>query len=1135
MNRMVEVIKSMIDWETMKNWNPDFINLMLVVMLVPVVFTGIYCWKLRYEVEGIREYGKDKKKDWTWILIVLGASLLIKMILAANYEGHETDMNCFYAWSDMIFDNGIGKFYYLDAFTDYPPGYMAILWVIAAIRHLFSIETMSTAGRILIKLVPMLSDVAAGFVLYRLAKKKFSEGSSLLIAVMYVLNPIVVLDSSVWGQTDGVFTLFVLLTCYLCMEEKRIPAYFTFIVGALIKPQTLIFAPILIWTIAEQVFIKDFNKQKLIRDLIGGVSAIALMFLLAAPFGLGKVISQYIDTLGSYEYCTINAYNIWALFGKNWADQSGSFLFLQYHQWGTLAIFASVILSGFIFFRLKEDKSKYFLSMCVVVGTMFLFSVRMHERYLFPIIVLMLAAFLVKPTRELFFTYVGFSVVQLLNVGHVLYYFDVYDTTGPQGGIIGITALMTLALYAYMFFAIRSKSELLELRELPAKRGKKSNHLPYIIHKKEAKEKEEIVRERILFRKPAALPGLAKRDFIVLGAIMLVYSAFALYDLGDMGAPETEWAYHISDTEQDVNDNVISLDLGEDKEIDMIYTYLGNYENRKFRLEMSHDGENYRPVGGSDVLMTAPSVFKWNALKAEGTEDKSYNLAEGYRYIRLTAQDGESVLKELVILDSAKNKLVPVNTNDYPELFDEQEYFDELQTFRSGTYFDEIYHARTAYEMTHDLYNYENTHPPLGKFFISLGVRVFGMNPFGWRIAGVLFGIGMLPFLYAFGRRLFGGSTWAAGMLTFLFAFDFMHFTQTRISTIDVYGTFFIIAMFYFMLQYAQTDFYETPLWKMFVPLGLSAVMMGLGCASKWTGVYAAAGLGVFFFAIMGVRIAEYVKAKKEPKGTTNGISHALVMEVFPKRLLWTLLFCVLFFILIAGSIYLLSYIPFSDGCVDNVQRFSGLLADPERSVTGLYKNVIDFLQEHQNPFTELVGRMVKNADTMFHYHASLKDEHPYSSSWEQWPTMIKPMFYYCNTVVNGLKEGISAFGNPLVWWAGIPAFFVMLYRIIRRSDKVAAFLVFAYMVQYLPWILVPRCTFAYHYFPSVPFVAMMVVYVMVLLVKRSPKWLKWMYVYGTAAFVLFLLFYPVLSGQPILDTFARDGLKWLNGWVLVL
>lgn len=1142
-DRIAEVIKSMIDWETLKNMNDDFIKLMYVVVLLPLVFAGIYYFRLRYEVEGIRQYGKEKKNSWVYILAFLGAALVIKMILAANYNGHETDMNCFYAWSNMIFENGIGKFYYLDAFTDYPPGYMAILWVIAAIRHIFSIETVSTAGRILIKLVPMLSDVAAGFLLYRMAKKKFSEGSSLLLAVTYVLNPVVVLDSSVWGQTDGVFTLFVLLTCYLCMEEKRIPAYFTFIAGVLIKPQTLIFTPILIWTIVEQVFLKDFNKQKMLRDLVGGLSAIALLFLLAAPFGLGKVISQYMDTLGSYEYCTINAYNIWALFGKNWADQTGSFLFLQYHQWGTLAILASVALSGLVFFRLKEDKSRYFLSMAVVVSTMFLFSVRMHERYLFPAVVLLLAGFLVKPTKELFFTYVGFSTVQFLNVGHVLYYFEKYDSTGPQGGILGMTALMTLALYGYLFFAIRSKTVMEDLKELPARKPKRGQRLlPYVTRKKEETEREPVLRERFLFQKPLSPPPYGKWDLIVLGGILLVYSLFAMHDLGSMSAPETEWSCVSSEPVSDSNQNVIELDMGEEKNIDMIYTFLGNYENRKFTLDVSRDGVNYQRVGGSDKAVVASSVFHWNAMEVEKGEDEddsgdggSYNLASDYRYIRLTAQDGDSVLKELVITDRDGNLLTPVNADQYPALFDEQGEFDPEGTFRSGTYFDEIYHARTAYEMTRDLYNYENTHPPLGKFIISLGVRAFGMNPFGWRIAGVLFGIAMLPFMYAFGRRLFGGKIWAAGALTFLFAFDFMHFTQTRISTIDVYGTFFIIAMYFFMLWYAQTDFYREPLWKGFIPLGLSAVMMGLGCASKWTAVYAAAGLAVFFFAIVGVRIAEYVKAKKDPDGETNGFSHALVAEVFPKRLIFTLLFCVLFFILVAGGIYLLSYVPFSDGCTDNVQRFASRLADTERPVEGLYKSLIDYLQTHQNGFTELVGKMVKNADTMFHYHATLKDEHPYSSSWEQWPTMIKPMFYYCKTVAGGLKEGISAFGNPLVWWAGIPAFLYMLYRIIRRSDKVAIFLVFSYMVQYLPWILVPRCTFAYHYFPSVPFVAMMIVYTMTLLVRKKPGWLKWVFVYCAAAFVLFLLFYPVLSGQPITDAFARDGLKWLNGWVLVL
>ena len=52
-----------------------------------------------------------------------------------------------------------------------------------------------------------------------------------------MLNPIIVRDSSAWGQVDGVFTFFVLLVAYYCMEEKRIPAYFAFVAGVLIKPQ----------------------------------------------------------------------------------------------------------------------------------------------------------------------------------------------------------------------------------------------------------------------------------------------------------------------------------------------------------------------------------------------------------------------------------------------------------------------------------------------------------------------------------------------------------------------------------------------------------------------------------------------------------------------------------------------------------------------------------------------------------------------------------------------------------------------------------------------------------------------------------------------------------------------------------
>ena len=252
---------------------------MLVAVLTVAVFAVLYFEKFRYEVEGIRIYRKDSKKSWTNLLLVLAAALLVKLIFAAAYEGHGTDMTCFSAWSDMIFKDGFWNFYHSDSFTDYPPGYMAMLWGIGALRSIFNLDVATGAGRCVIKLIPILFDLGAGALLYKIAKRKFSEGSSLILSATYVLSPVVVLDSSAWGQVDGVFTFFLLLVCYLCMEEKRIFAYFAFVAGVLIKPQMIMFAPLLIWTIIEQVFLKDFSKEKMFRDLVGGVLALSLIHI----------------------------------------------------------------------------------------------------------------------------------------------------------------------------------------------------------------------------------------------------------------------------------------------------------------------------------------------------------------------------------------------------------------------------------------------------------------------------------------------------------------------------------------------------------------------------------------------------------------------------------------------------------------------------------------------------------------------------------------------------------------------------------------------------------------------------------------------------------------------------------------
>lgn len=1059
-------------------------DMFTVVVIMVTVLAVLYLLWFENEVKGKIVLGrKSMRPQWFNLLLLLGAALVIKSIFAVKFDAYSVDMSCFRIWSDMIYDNGISKFYYVDEGNGYPPGYMFVLWLMAVVRHIFGVETGSQTAEYLIKLFPMLCDLGAGAVLYLLAKRRFSEGMSLMICAIYVLNPMVVADSSMWGQVDSVFTLTILLTCWLCMEEKRIPAYFVFCLGALLKFQTIMFTPILIFTIIEQVFLRDFTVKKMLRDLAGGLGAIASMFLFAVPFGLDVVVPKYVNSLGLFEYCTVNAYNFWAILGKNWVEQTNKFLFLKCQTWGSIAIVASVLLSGFVFYKMKEDKSKYFLSMAVLISFVFLFSVRMHERYLFPAILLVLAGFILRPCIELFWVYVGLSVAQFVNIVHVYHYFMELGTTGPEGYTIGATAMLTVFMAGYLLYATLHKGEIVYEPEFHQGKANKRKIVNVNAGKDEKWYKFSITPSR-------KADKMGKVDFIVLFAIMILYSCFALYDLGRMSAPETSWV-------GEQNGSQILLDFGETKSISNLYSFTGTYEGRNFQVEVSEDGTNYTPAG----TMSAGDVFKWNDVKfvGETEEAEQQPFQVNARYLRMTLLHNEAMLNELVFKDTSGEYIVPENASQYPELFDEQDEFDPELGFRSGTYFDEVYHARTAYEMIHELRSYENTHPPLGKIFISLGVRAFGMNPFGWRIVGTLFGIGMIPFMYLFGKRLFR-RTWVAGVVTALFSFDFMHFTQTRIATIDVYGTFFIITMFYFMYCYAQTSFYDTDFKKTLIPLGLSGLMMGLGCASKWTAIYAGAGLAVFFFAILFKRYMEFRIARDNPRGETAGISHSHIAEVYKKNMWKTLAFCVLFFVVIPGVIYLLSYYPFR-GDDDDLGLWS---------------------------------RMILNQKSMFDYHSSLTEGHVYSSTWYEWPTMIRPMFYYCNTVAGELKEGISAFGNPLVWWAGMFAFIYMIYRCVAKKDSVSLFLVFAYLVQYLPWVLVPRCTFSYHYFPSVPFVALMLGYTMYCFIGENKKkrWLA--FAYCAAAFGLFLMFYPVLSGQPVSADYVNDGLKWMSDWALI-
>ena len=616
-------------------------------------------------------------------------------------------------------------------------------------------------------------------------------------------------------------------------------------------------------------------------------------------------------------------------------------------------------------------------------------------------------------------------------------------------------------------------------------------------------------------------------DLVCILIITAVYSCCALHVLGDRQAPVT--SYDMTQNQS------IELSFEGNAPCELWY-YIAPWHGRTFHLEGRTDADaQWVPL--EDI--TLKNVFTWQKQTLDGTST----------HLRFTLTDTQASLLEWVFLDKNGRILTPGFSVSCENLFDEASLFPalfpdlpaplslraglsalaeasgipagsslqvypEAGSFRNSMYFDEIYHGRTAYEFLHGLTSYENTHPPLGKILISLGISIFGMNPFGWRIMGTLLGIAMVPVLYLFAKRIWQSIPLAA-LAALLFAFDFMHFAQTRIATIDVYIVFFVLLMYYFMYQYAALSFYDTSLKKTLLPLGACGICMGLGIASKWTGVYAGAGLALIFFSVLYRRYREYLYAKKAPSGSTCGIPHAYILESFFPYARRTVCFCLVFFVAIPAAIYLLSYLPFRD------YSDSGLLA-----------------------------RMLRNQTTMFSYHSSLNATHDFSSPWYEWPIMSRPIWFYSHivtrTAAGGLREGISSFGNPAVWWPGIPAALCMVYLWAKKKDRTAAFLLTGYLAQYLPWFFVTRITFIYHYFPSVAFVVLMIVHSIARwqdALDKTPsgrsgrgKKLSFytaVFLYGAIAFGLFLLFYPVLSGQPVEASYVAGCLRWFKSWVL--
>ncbi len=353
-------------------------------------------------------------------------------------------------------------------------------------------------------------------------------------------------------------------------------------------------------------------------------------------------------------------------------------------------------------------------------------------------------------------------------------------------------------------------------------------------------------------------------------------------------------------------------------------------------------------------------------------------------------------------------------------------------------------------------------HPPLGKWLLSIGVKIFGYDSFGWRVMAAVAGTVTIIVLYMLAKRLLRstlGAAMAAGLLTF----DLLHLVQSRISMLDIFVPLFALTALLLLVTAKDRAAVER---SFILPLAGAGVALGAAVASKWAGVF-------FIPLALVLWLSWGIGASRKGRGSAGA----------------TILHAVLYLGLLPIAVYVFTYVGRVDG---------SLLALPWNEGSFL-RSVWD------------------QQLSMLEFHANLTALHGYQSPAWSWPLVKRPVSYHFDSGGGTYRE-IMALGSPIVWWTSLIALVYVGYAWIRRRGATEALIAGGFVFAYLPWLLQQTdrsATFLFYLLPAVPFMCLALGYVAVRLGSSIESRIA-IGIFTTAAVASFMFFSPLVLGQPL-------------------
>lgn len=399
-----------------------------------------------------------------YIIIILVFALRFTLSLLPSFE---YDENAYRIWSQRLVEKGPSQFYSTEFFTNNPLGGLYAFWLMGFLKSNFlpDLSYSSKSFDFLLKLPANIADIISAIIIFMLIKKRLGQNWALAGFLMYSLNPAIFFNSSVWGQYDGLSTLFLLISG-VSILIKKIPEFAaaSFAVAWVIKPQAIAFAPVLVLLI--------ILTTKPSRWFFSTIASFLTALILYLPFFPANPIHGLIyvnqSSAGLFDCTSCFAFNFWGIFG-NWLSDRKLFLSIPLLFWGIFLFSLSLLVLFFSKpFSVKFKLPYIYLTIALSIFAFFTLLTRMHERYLFPFFIFFLLAGIFMKSRLLLFFYFLISILHIYNlyIPYTYYNNQLKIATFLSNNLSQYTYIFSLVstavfifLYIYYLIKIRQKTK----------------------------------------------------------------------------------------------------------------------------------------------------------------------------------------------------------------------------------------------------------------------------------------------------------------------------------------------------------------------------------------------------------------------------------------------------------------------------------------------------------------------------------------------------------------------------------------------------------------------------------------------------------------------------------------------------